>query len=173
LSTNTITLTTKAYFDQFIQTPLVREFLDLVFDFDYALVGGLAVSFWVKERKPTPGELDILVDEEQINDLLELLEKHRYTIEGWKGLEITNVAVRKEDFRFDILLAQDDWLKEELLFTIIVPDRKIKMLPPKGIIKMKLLAQREKDMRDVELLENLIKNARSHAKITYKICPKA
>jgi len=54
LSTNTINLTTKAYFDQFIQAPLVREFLDLVFDFDYALVGGLAVSFWVKERKPTP-----------------------------------------------------------------------------------------------------------------------
>jgi len=82
LSTNTINLTTKAYFDQFIQAPLVREFLDLVFDFNYAIVGGLAVSFWVKERKPTPVELDILIDEEEINDLLELLEKHHYTIEG-------------------------------------------------------------------------------------------
>jgi len=172
LSTNTINLTNKAYFDQFIQAPLVREFLDLVFDFDYASVGGLAVSYWVKERKPTPGELDILVEEE-INDLLELLEKQHYAIEGWKGLEITNVAVRKEDFRFDILLAQDDWLKEELFFTITVPDRKIKVLSPKGIIKMKLLALREKDMKDIELLEKFIKNAQSHAKITYQICPKA
>jgi hypothetical protein len=159
LSTNTINLTTKAYFDQFIQAPLVREFLDLIFDYDYAIVGGLGVAFWVKERKPTPGELDILIDEEEINDLLELLEKQDYTIEGWKGLEITNVAVRKEDFRFDILLAQDDWLKEELFFTITVPDRKIKVLHPKGIIKMKLLALREKDMKDVELLENFIKEA--------------
>jgi hypothetical protein len=159
LSINTINLTTKAYFDQFIQAPLVREFLDLVFDFDYAIVGGLAVSFWMKERKPTPGELDILIDEEETNALLELLEKHNYTIEGWKGLEITNVAVRKEDFRFDILLAQDDWLKEELFFTITLPNRKIKVLPPKGIIKMKLLALREKDMKDIELLENFIKEA--------------
>lgn len=173
MSTNTIILTTKAYFDQFIQTPLVRKFLDLVFDFDYALVGGLAVSFWVKERKPTPGELDILVEEEEINDLLELLEKHQYTIEGWKGLEITNVAVRKDDFRFDILLAQDDWLKEELFFTFTVSDRKIKVLHPKGIIKMKLLALREKDMKDVELLENFIKNAQPHTKMTSQICPKA
>ena len=159
MSTNTINLTTKAYFDQFIQAPLVREFLDLVFDFDYALVGGLAVSFWVKERKPTPGELDILVDGGEINDLLELLEKKQYTIEGWKGLEITNVAVIKGGFRFDILLAQEDWLKEELFFTITVPDRKIKVLHPKGIIKMKLLALREKDMRDIELLENFIKRS--------------
>lgn len=164
---------THSYFDEFIQIKQVREFLSLIYDFDYALVGGLAVSFWVKERKPTQGELDILIDEEQINDLLELLEKQHYTIEGWKGLEITNVAVRKEDFRFDILLAQDDWLKEELLFTISVPDRKIKVLHPKGIIKMKLFALREKDMKDVELLENFIKNAQSHAKITYQICPKA
>lgn len=173
MSTNPINLTTKPYFDQFIQAPLVREFLDLVFDFDYALVGGLAVSFWVKERKPTPGELDILIDEEEINDLLELLEKHHYIIEGWKGLEITNVAVRKEDFRFDILLAQDDWLKEELFFTITVSDRKIKVLHPKGIIKMKLLALREKDMRDIELLENFIRHAQPHAKMTFQICPKA
>ena len=173
MSTHTNNLTTKSYFDQFIQTPLVRKFLDLIFDFEYAIVGGLGVAFWVKERKPTPGELDILIDEEQINDLLELLEKHNYTIEGWKGLEITNVAVRKGDFRFDILLAQDDWLKEELLFTFTVPNRKIKVLHPKGIIKMKLLALREKDMRDIELLENFIKNAQSHAKITYQICPKA
>ena len=164
---------THSYFDEFIQIKQVREFLSLIYVFDYALVGGLAVSFWVKERKPTQGELDILIDEEQINDLLELLEKQHYTIEGWKGLEITNVAVRKEDFRFDILLAQDDWLKEELLFTISVPDRKIKVLHPKGIIKMKLLALREKDMKDVELLENFIKNAQFHAKITYQICPKA
>jgi hypothetical protein len=120
----------------------------------------------VKERKPTPGELDILIDEEEINDLLELLEKHHYTIEGWKGLEITNVAVRKEDFRFDILLAQDDWLKDELFFTFTVSDRKIKVLHPKGIIRMKLLALREKDMRDVELLENFIKNAQPHTKMT-------
>jgi hypothetical protein len=173
LSTHTINLTTKSYFDQFIQTPLVREFLDLVFDFDYAIVGGLGVAYWVKERKPTPGELDILVDEDEINGLLELLERQDYTIEGWKGLEITNVAVRKEDFRFDILLAQDDWLKEELFFAITVPNRKIKVLHPKGIIKMKLLALREKDMRDFELLENFIKNAQSHTKITYQIGPKA
>jgi len=164
---------THSYFDEFIQIKQVREFLNLIFEYNYALVGGLAVSFWVKERKPTQGELDILIDEEEINELLELLEKQDYTIEGWKGLEITNVAVKKEDFRFDILLAQDDWLKEELLFTIIVPDRKIKVLHPKGIIKMKLLALREKDMRDVELLENLIKNAQFHTKITYQICPKA
>jgi hypothetical protein len=65
------------YFDQFIQTPVVRKFLDLIFDFEYAIVGGLGVAFWVKERKPTPGELDVLVDEEQINDLLELLERFR------------------------------------------------------------------------------------------------
>jgi hypothetical protein len=161
------------YFEELIKIKKVREFLDMVFDFDYAIVGGLAVSYWVKERKPTPGELDILVEEEEINALLELLEKHHYTIEGWKGLEITNVAVRKGDFRFDILLAQDDLLKEELLFTIIVPDRKIKVLPPKGIIKMKLIALREKDMKDIELLENFIKNAQSHTKITYQICPKA
>ena len=173
MSTNTINLTTKPYFDQFIQASLVREFLDLIFDFNYAIVGGLAVAYWVKERKPTPGELDILIDEEEINDLLELLEKHHYTIEGWKGLEITNVAVRKDDFRFDILPAQDDWLKEELYFTFTVSDRKIKVLHPKGIIKMKLLALREKDMRDVELLENFIRHAKSHAKITYQICPKA
>ena len=91
--------------------------------------------------------------------MLELLEKKQYTIEGWKGLEITNVAVIKGGFRFDILLAQEDWLKEELFFTITVPDRKIKVLHPKGIIKMKLLALREKDMRDIELLENFIKRS--------------
>lgn len=166
-------MSTHSYFDEFIQIKQVREFLNLIFEYNYALVGGLAVSFWVPERKPTPGELDILIDEEEINDLLELLEKHHYTIEGWKGLEITNVAVRKDDFRFDILLAQDDWLKEELFFTFTVSDRKIKVLHPKGIIKMKLLALREKDMRDIELLENFIKHAKSHAKITYQICPKA
>ena len=164
---------THSYFDEFIQIKQVREFLNLIFEYNYALVGGLAVSFWVKERKPTQGELDILIDEEEINELLELLEKQDYTIEGWKGLEITYVAVKKEDFRFDILLAQDDWLKEELLFTITASDRKIKVLHPKGIIKMKLFALREKDMKDVELLENFIKNAQSHAKITYQICPKA
>lgn len=166
-------MSTHSYFDEFIQIKQVREFLNLIFEYNYALVGGLAVSFWVPERKPTPGELDILIDEEEINDLLELLEKHHYTIEGWKGLEITNVAVRKDDFRFDILLAQDDWLKEELFFTFTVSDRKIKVLHPKGIIKMKLLALREKDMKDIELLENFIKNAQPHTKMTSQICPKA
>jgi len=83
------------------------------------------------------------------------------------------LLLKRGDFRFDILLAQDDWLKEELLFIIIVPDRKIKVLHPKGIIKMKLLALREKDMKDIELLENFVKNAQSHTKITYQICPKA
>lgn len=166
-------MSTHSYFDEFIQIKQVREFLNLIFEYNYALVGGLAVSFWVPERKPTPRELDILVEEEEINDLLELLEKHQYTIEGWKGLEITNVAVRKDDFRFDILLAQDDWLKEELFFTFTVSDRKIKVLHPKGIIKMKLLALREKDMKDIELLENFIKNAQPHTKMTSQICPKA
>jgi len=54
-----------------------------------------------------------------------------------------------------------------------VPNRKIKVLHPKGIIKMKLLALREKDMKDVELLENFIKTAQSHTKITYQISSKA
>jgi hypothetical protein len=41
------------------------------------------------------------------------------------------------------LLAQDNWLKEKLFFTITVTERKIKVLHPKGIIKMKLSALRE------------------------------
>jgi len=49
------------YFDEFIQIKQVREFLNLIFEYNYAIVGGLAVSFWIPERKPTPGELDVLL----------------------------------------------------------------------------------------------------------------
>jgi hypothetical protein len=148
---------THPYFDKFIQIKQVREFLNLIFEYNYALVGGLAVSFWVPERKPTPGELDILLDEDHINDFIFVLESQNYTIEGWKGIDLTNVVVRKEKFRFDILLAQDDWLKEMLYFSIKIKAKKIKVLHPKWLIKMKLLAMREKDLKDVEMLEYFLK----------------
>jgi len=36
---------THPYFDEFIQIKQVREFLNLIFKYNYALAGGLAVSF--------------------------------------------------------------------------------------------------------------------------------
>jgi len=148
---------THPYFDEFIQIKQVREFLNLIFEYNYAIVGKLAVSFWIPERKPTPGELDVLLDEDHINDFIFVLESQNYTIEGWKGIDLTNVVVRKENFRFDILLAQDDWLKEMLYFSIKIKAKKVKVLHPKGLIKMKLLAMREKDLKDIEMLEDFLK----------------
>ena len=67
------------------------------------------------------------------------------------------MVVRKEKFRFDILLAQDDWLKEMLYFSIKIKVKKVKVLHPKWLIKMKLLAMREKDLKDIEMLEDFLK----------------
>jgi hypothetical protein len=44
-----------------------------------------------------------------------------------------------------------------LYFSIKIKAKKVKVLHPKWLIKMKLLAMREKDLKDIEMLEYFLK----------------
>jgi len=144
----------------------LREFLYVIFTYPHRLIGGVAVSFYVPERMPTPGDLDLLLDPEDLIKIAGALEE-----KGWKVVKsgywtiFEHYIASKDSEEFDILL-NEEFLHKSDYRVATWEGLKLKILSPEWLILNKMIAGREKDQKDIELL---IKSLRYDLKKLEKI----
>lgn len=137
---------------------LLTELFEILQGCDWAIAGGVAVSFYVKEREPTSHEFDILVDSEDFNRVYQrMLDLNWHVVpsgfsswlEFWRG--------EKEGFIVDIMLCQLDAWENFEYHRVKWRKLIVNVLKPKGLIELKTIAGRDKDWEDLERLNKLLK----------------
>jgi len=130
----------------------LREFLYVISLYPHRLIGGVAVSFYVPERIPTPGDLDFLLDPEDLVKFAEALEE-----KGWKVVKsgywsiFEHYIASKDSESFDLLI-HEELLQKSDYHIALWEGLKVKVLTPEWLILNKMIAGREKDQKDIELL---------------------
>jgi hypothetical protein len=117
---------------------------------DYAICGGVAVSYWVTGRKPTLRELDLLIREEDLEELRDRLREIGCRVGGYGGVDLTAVVVNCGSLQVDLIVAEKAWEQDGLDMAVRVGD--VRVLRPEFLIMMKLESAREKDVEDIILL---------------------
>ena len=129
---------------------------------EYAVCGGLALTIHGFPRATF--DIDVLIREESLEKAFELAEKQGFDIHGLdisfkeRAVEIRRVSKIDEDgevMPLDFLLVtpfvEDVWkTKEELLWE----GKTLSIVSRAGLIKMKQLAGRPKDLIDIERIQN-------------------
>jgi len=129
---------------------------------EYAVCGGLALTIHGFPRATF--DIDVLIREESLEKAFELAEKQGFDIHGLdisfkeRAVEIRRVSKIDEDgevMPLDFLLVtpfvEDVWkTKEELLWE----GKTLSIVSRAGLIKMKQLAGRPKDLIDIERMQN-------------------
>lgn len=106
---------------------------------EYWLIAGSAMVMY-GFRKETAD-----IDMGCSKDLADQLEKQGYPVsEGWAGKRKIILAEDVEIF--------EDWLYDKVEMVDAIP-----VLSVKGLIEMKHILGREKDMRDIQLIENALR----------------
>jgi len=67
-------------FSQISNYQNLKEYLTIITSYPHRLIGGVAVSFYVPERMPTPGDLDLLLDPEDLIKIAGTLEEKRWKV---------------------------------------------------------------------------------------------
>jgi len=131
----------------------VQDFFKVLNNYDYRVVGGFAVAYYIEKRAPTKGDIDVLINAEDYNHIAEDLFK-----EGWKVLkrglkhdfEYADATRNKDEF--DLLLDEFEIIDKSPYKKVIVQTVAIKLMTPEWIIPLKLMADRDKDLRDIVFL---------------------
>jgi len=143
---------TIAIFDEFKKEKLIE---------DYALIGGLALSAWVRPRTTRDVDLAVIISKKiKWSDLISIIESRfqkRTAIH-----KATPRAIIKEKFSFmsghfqvDITGTKDFDLAVEAIKHAAVAevfDKKIKVATPEYLILMKLLPLSNQDSLDISML---------------------
>ncbi len=129
---------------------------------EYAVCGGLALTIHGFPRATF--DIDVLIRPESLERAYEIAAKYEYDIRGLdmsfkeKAVEIRRVSKIDEDgevLPLDFLLTtsqvEDVWETREKL---IWKDKTLWIVSREGLIKMKKLAGRAKDLIDVDRIEN-------------------
>ncbi len=129
---------------------------------EYAVCGGLALTIHGFPRATF--DIDVLIRPESLVKAYEIAAKHKYDIRGLdmsfkeRAVEIRRVSKIVEDgevLPLDLLLVtpkvEDVWKTREKL---IWQDKNLWIVSREGLIKMKKLAGRAKDLIDVDRIEN-------------------
>jgi len=130
----------------------VQEFLTVLKPYDYRIVGGIAVAFYTRKRIPSKGDLDVLVDEGEFQDIYAELEDRGWEVEfgGFREKFEYVFAVKGED-KFDILI-DGEILWRSGYKRASLRGVEVKIIEPEWLAVLKLIAGREKDLRDLALL---------------------
>ncbi len=131
-------------------------------EIEYAVCGGLALTIHGFPRATF--DIDILIQPESLEKAYEVAAKHGYDIRGLdmsfkkRAVEIRRVSKIDDDgevLPLDYLLVtphvEDVWETREQL---IWQDKNLWIVSRDGLIKMKKLAGRAKDLIDVDRIEN-------------------
>jgi hypothetical protein len=132
------------------RTEDVIDVLSSIKDIDYAICGGVAVSYWVTGRKPTLRELDLLIFPDDLEEVKSRLRRMGCSIGGYGGVDIAAVAVQCGPLKVDLLTAEKDWEEEAILKAQKVDGFRI--VRPEYLVLMKLRSGRDKDIEDIVLL---------------------
>ena len=129
---------------------------------EYAVCGGLALTIHGFPRATF--DIDLLIRPESLEKAYEIAAKFEYDIRGLdmsfkeRAVEIRRVSKIDEDgevLPLDFLLVspkvEDVWQTKEKL---IWQDRELWIVSREGLIKMKQLAGRPKDLIDIDRIEN-------------------
>jgi hypothetical protein len=129
---------------------------------EYAVCGGLALTIHGFPRATF--DLDILIQAESLDKAFEIAAERGYDIRGLditfkeRAAEIRRVSKIDDDgevISLDFLLVtpqvEDVWQTREKL---IWQNRDLSIVSRQGLIKMKKLAGRHKDLIDIDRLEN-------------------
>lgn len=146
---------------------LLDELSQLISAFDenkieYAVCGGLALTIHGFPR--TTFDIDVLIRPESLENAYEIVAKYEYDIRGLdmsfkeRAVEIRRVSKIDEDgevLSLDLLLVtpkvEDVWKTREKL---VWQNKTLWIVSREGLIKMKKLAGRAKDLIDVDRIEN-------------------
>ncbi|MDQ3713536.1 MAG: nucleotidyltransferase family protein [Acidobacteriota bacterium] len=129
---------------------------------EYAVCGGLALTIHGFPRATF--DIDILIRAESLEKAYEIAAKKGYDIRGFdmsfkeKAVEIRRISKIDDDgevLSLDLLLVtpkvEDVWETKE---TLIWQNRSLWIVSLEGLIKMKTLAGRAKDLNDIDRIEN-------------------
>lgn len=129
---------------------------------EYAVCGGLALTIYGFPRATF--DIDVLIRPESLEKAYEIAAKYEYDIRGLdmsfkeRAVEIRRVSKIDDDgevLSLDLLLVtpkvEDVWETRE---NLIWQDKKLWIVSREGLIKMKKLAGRAKDLIDVDRIEN-------------------
>lgn len=129
---------------------------------EYALCGGIAVAFYGYSRFTK--DIDILIRPEDLDQILKTIKDRGYSIEGglmpfdWgkpSQREIYRISKveGQELLTLDLLLVnknlQDVWEQREVFEW---KNRRVQVVSPEGLIKMKRMAGRDQDLLDLKKL---------------------
>lgn len=148
----------------------IKDFFQIIEPFNYVVAGGWSVSLYVKDRIPTVGDLDILMDLKDWEDFTTILKTNGFKVSGLGGFGLTTSKVFKGSTFFDILLTVNPWEEEALNYVTKLhwEGFNINIIIPEYIIVMKLYAGRDKDLKDIILItQNCILNHEKLKKIIY------
>lgn len=132
----------------------IKDFFKILEQFNFVVAGGWGVSLYAKDRTPTVGDLDILLDLKDWEDFRSLLEINGFKVRGIGGYGLTTAKVLRDSMSFDILLTVHPWEEEALNYAIKLywDGLNINIIIPEYIIVMKLYAGRDKDLKDITLI---------------------
>jgi hypothetical protein len=148
-------------------TTLLEELSQLVSaleenEIEYAVCGGLALTIHGFPRATF--DIDILIRAESLEKAYEIAAEKGYDIRGLdisfkeRAVEIRRVSKIDDEgevISLDLLLVtpqvEDVWTTKEIL---IWQERDLSIVSRQGLIKMKKLAGRHKDLIDIDRIEN-------------------
>ena len=131
------------------------------FIIDYALIGGLALSAWVRPRTTRDVDIVVAISETMAwSDIVSLIETRlRKRVALQKGTQRTNI---KEKLSFvigqievDVISTKGFDLAYEAIshgVTVKVFDKKVKVVTPEYLILLKLLPLSDQDILDIRAL---------------------
>ena len=129
---------------------------------DYALCGGIAVAFYGYSRFTK--DIDILIRSEDLEQILKAVKSRGFSIKGGLMPFDWGKPYQREIYRIskiegpelltlDLILVnknlQDVWDQREVFEW---KNRKVQVVSPEGLIKMKRLAGRDQDLLDLKKL---------------------
>jgi len=131
-------------------------------DIQYAIVGGIALSFYTKPRYTK--DIDILVLSEEIDNIKSILKGIGYTFEAtpwnFRNTDITLYRLtkieRQDSLTVDLLAGNEERYREIIRNAIIEETEygSVCIVSPKDLIWMKRLRNSKQDIADIEALES-------------------
>jgi len=134
----------------------LKEFLSIIQDFKYAIVGGAAVSLWYNgARAVSPEDFDIKILKSEEAKLVKTLTDNGFRLKRKNAfMDSVWLVFEKDGQGFDIGIAEKEWdiigIKKAKRFNY--KGYSVRVIPVEYLIVSKLFAGRTKDYKDVALL---------------------
>lgn len=132
------------------------------FEINYAILGGLALAVWGRERVTKDIDIIISIEEDKLNNLLDTLKTYPFRIRSSLkriGESLLIFATYEDEntgfpIEVDLFIAQTEYQREALkrAVEIEILEQKLRIVTSEDLILYKLLANRPIDRVDAEAL---------------------